>query len=193
MNGNSNQSTGFSVGVSQIGYGLAILLFCLMPFTEISCVKNGVVTETRKQSGLQAALGGSTTIDKTGMSSGSLRGPRGRPLMLAYGIFLCAGLAILIFAPLRRDWFVAEAICCVLAVTCITAQYVLLPDYRNRLGLHRGGDFGDTIGHYTIWLYGSIANSVMLTVFAFMRVRAREVVTQDYMPSEANESKNLDR
>ncbi len=101
-----------------------MFLFCLMPFTEISCVKNGVVSETRKQTGLQAALGGSTTIDRNGKSSGSLSGPYGKPLMLAYGLFLSAGLSILVFAPRRRDWSIAEAICSVLSLTCISAQYV---------------------------------------------------------------------
>jgi hypothetical protein len=175
---NTNEPTGSNRGVSRIGYVLAMSLFCLMPFTEVSCVKNGVVTETRKQTGLQAALGGSTTIDKSGKSSSSLRGPHAKPLMLAYGLFLLAGLSMLIFAPVRRDWSIAEAICSGLSLACIFTQYVLLPDYWNRLGHQRGGDFGDTIGRYTVSLYASFAAAVVLAVLAIRRVRSWKAVTQ---------------
>ena len=92
--------------------------------------------------------------------------------MLVYGLSLLAGLSILIFAPIRRDWSIAETICGSLAPVCITVQYIVLPDYRSRLGHHYGGDYGDTIGRYTVWLYLSFAIAVLIAFFAVARLRS---------------------
>ena len=139
-------------------------------------MKNGVVSETRKQTGLQAALGGATTVDASERSSSQLSGPYGKPLMLVYGLALLAGLSILMLAPLRRDWSVAEAICSSLGLACLLTQYVLLSDYRDRIGIHYGGDYGDTVGRYTLSLYASFAVAVLLTAFSIVRCGRRSIV-----------------
>ena len=167
-----NQST---ERYSRFAYVLSLILFCFLPFTEVSCVKGGKVTETRKQSGLQSALGGSTVIDATGNKRSRIKGPHGKPLMLIYGISLLVGLSIRLLAPARRDWSIAEAICSVTAIGCITIQYVVLSDYRSKLGHHHGGEYGDRIGHYTVWLYLSFASAGLLIFLAVTRCRSQTV------------------
>jgi uncharacterized membrane protein len=92
--------------------------------------------------------------------------------MLVYGLALLAGFSILILAPFRRDWSVAEAICSGVSLACLSTQYVFLSDYRDKLGIHHGGDYGDTTGRYTLSLYASFAAAVVLTVLAIMRCRS---------------------
>lgn len=164
-----------TIRYSRFAYAMALVLFCFLPFTEISCVKNGTVSETRKQTGLQAAFGGSTIVDASGNSRSQLSGPYGKPLMLVYSLVLLAGFSILILAPFRRDWSVAEAICSGVSLACLSTQYVFFSDYRDKLGIHRGGDYGDTVGRYTLSLYASFAAAVLLTVFAIMRCRSWNV------------------
>ncbi len=135
-------------------------------------MKNGTVSETRKQTGLQAAFGGATTVDASGNSRSELSGPYGKPLMLVYSLALLAGFSILILAPFRRDWSIAEAICSCVSLACLWTQFVFLSDYRDKLGIHRGGDYGDTLGRYTLSLYASFAAVVLLTVLAIMRCRS---------------------